>query len=186
MMKIEILNHHLVYGERNPLEEKATIRVEFAGKAFNLLLEATSLRNMNLAESHLTAQWESGDQHLLVDGEIHEALFTWDQEHPPEKEEDLGTEILLWKISGPKALAGRTFMTREEAFLALYEFGESNSNWPLLPDEPNWVLDPEEFKRLLSIGRWNNQEGKIPLNVGGTLATIEVENLYGNSSTYTG
>jgi len=206
MMKIEIQNHHLVHGERNPLEEQATIRVEFAGKTYNLLLEATSLRNMNLAESHLTAQWsDSRDKHLLMDEERHEALFTFDQEHPPEKEEDLGTEILLWKISGPKALSGRTFMTREEAFLALYEFGEQTRNWPLLPEEPNWVLDPEEFKRLLSIGRWNNQESKILFSFvrefeapdsddyipfdyvkEGVKAVIEVENLYGNPSTYTG
>ena len=205
MMKIEIQNHHLVHGERNPLEEQANIRVEFAGNVYNLKLEAVSLRNMNMAESHLTAQWESGDQHILCDEKLHEAELTWDQKHPPEKEEDLGTEILLWKISGPKALSGRTFMTREEAFLALYEFGEQTSNWPLLPEEPNWVLDPEEFKRLLSIGRWDNQESKIffsfvrefetpdsddyiPFDYVkvGVKAVIEVENLYGNASTYTG
>ena len=87
MMKITIEDHVLVYGERNPLQEEATIRVEFAGKVYTQKLEAVSLRNMNMADSHLTAQWESGDQHILCDEEIHEAGLTWDQEHPPEKEE---------------------------------------------------------------------------------------------------
>ena len=83
MLTIAIENHWLTHGERNPLEEEAEVKIGFAGKEFIVRLEAVSLANMGLAESHLTVTIGKTTV-TLVDEEIHDQKLTWDCDHPEE------------------------------------------------------------------------------------------------------
>ena len=96
MMNIEILNHVLVSGERNPMVEEATICVSFAGRKFFIKLEAHSLANMGRAMSDLKMEIQNNQvgsqiangsmKYTFMQEYLHDQDLTWEVEHAPELE----------------------------------------------------------------------------------------------------
>ena len=89
MMKIEIKDHVLVDGVRNPLVEEATVKISFAGKTFFIKLTAHSLANMGRAMSDLEMEIDSVPlsgclQFAFLQEHLHDQDLTFDVEHPPE------------------------------------------------------------------------------------------------------